>query len=94
MRIMISIVLISVGIVLWLWGSAQLLTKRKLLWKIHAMGAVDTIGTLFILVGALVQSLENWPHILLAAGAVIFWGTTFSFSLARLGGNHKEGDTE
>ena len=90
MRIILSIILISVGVFLWLWGAFQLARKRKILWKIHALGAADTIGTLLILTGALIQSRENWPHMLLAGGAVIFWGTTFSFTLARLGGEDED----
>lgn len=85
MRIIFSTVLIVIGLVLWLWGSVQLTGKRRFLWKIRALGAADTIGTLFILVGALIRSLENWSHVLLAMGAIIFWGTAFSFTLARLG---------
>ena len=93
MRLTISIILIVVGVVLWFWGSAQLVSQRKFLWKIRALGAADTIGTLFILAGALFQSLENWPHVLLAMGAIIFWGTAFSFTLARLGSRSgKESD--
>lgn len=92
MRMILSILFISIGIVLWCWGSFQFMAKRNLLWKIHALGAVDTIGTVFILLGALIQSLENWPHILLAAGAVIFWGTTFSFTIARLSDAQNERD--
>lgn len=94
MRITLAILFISTGVLLWLWGAGQLMTKRKLLWKIHALGAADTIGTLFILFGALIQSLENWPHILLAAGAVVFWGTTFSFTLARQSGDPGKEDVE
>jgi hypothetical protein len=65
------------------------------LWKIHALGIADAIGTLFILTALLVGSLKNWPHILLAMGAVVFWGTALSFVLARLGdGRKREGANE
>lgn len=91
MRLILSTVLIVIGVFLWFWGSVQLSGKRRYLWKIHALGAADTIGTLFILVGSLVYSLENWPHVLLAMSAVIFWGTAFSFVLARLGESDEKG---
>jgi multicomponent Na+:H+ antiporter subunit G len=93
MRLILSTTLITVGVFLWFWGSFQLSGKRRYLWKIHALGAADTIGTFFILAGSLVYSLENWPHILLAMGAVIFWGTAFSFVMARLG-RGGEGDDQ
>ena len=90
MRLILSTVLVGIGVFLWFWGALRLSGKRSYLWKIHALGISDVIGTLFILTGALVRSLENWPHVLLAMGAVAFWGTAFSFVLARLGrGNRK-----
>lgn len=94
MRLILSTTLILIGVFLWFWGSFQLCGKRRYLWKIHALGAADTIGTLFILIGSLVYSLDNWPHILLAMSAVIFWGTAFSFVLARLGRGKDTGDLQ
>ena len=85
MRLILSNVFVGIGVFLWFWGSLRLAGRRRYLWKIHALGIADTIGTLFILAGALLRSFENWPHVLLAMGAVAFWGTAFSFVLARLG---------
>ena len=81
----ISIGLAGIGVFLWIWGGIYLTGKKSYLHKIHALGIADTIGTLFILVGALVHSTEYWPHVLLAMAAVTFWGTAFSFVMARLG---------
>ena len=75
MRFMIAILMATIGVFLWYWGSFHLAGRKSYLWKIHAMGISDTIGTLFILAGALVHSIENWPHLLLAMGSVVFWGT-------------------
>lgn len=90
MRLILCIAFVSIGVLLWLWGSLRLAGKRSYLWKIHALGIADTIGTLFILTGALLRSFENWPHVLLAMGAVAFWGTAFSIVLARLGRDHRK----
>ena len=76
---------------LWLWGALRLAGKRSFLWKIHALGISDMVGTFFILVGGLVHSLENWPHMLLALGVVAFWETAFSVVLARAGRDLDEG---
>lgn len=85
MSVIVSAVLLSIGIFLWFWGGFRLVGKHRYVWKIHAMGVSDTIGSFFILAGALVSSLNNWPHILLAIGAVLFWGTAFSLVLGRMG---------
>jgi hypothetical protein len=87
MRLIFSTVLVGIGVALWFWGALRLAGRRRYLWKIHALGVSDVIGTLFILAGALLRSTENWPHVILAMGAVSFWGTAFSFVLARLGRN-------
>jgi len=92
MRLIIAVTLVSLGLFLWIWGGVQLAREGKhYLWKIHALGISDTIGTLFILTGSLVYSFENWPHLLLAMGAVSFWGTAFSFVMARLGRDVEKG---
>jgi multicomponent Na+:H+ antiporter subunit G len=89
MRVTLSIVLAGIGVLLWFWGGIRLGGRKSYLWKIHAMGIADTIGTLFILAGRLVYSLENWTHLLLAMGSVAFWGTALSFVLARTGADRQ-----
>ena len=89
----LTILLISIGLFLWFWGGIRLAGKKSYLWKIHALGIADTIGTLFILAGCLVRTTKNWPHLILAMGSVVFWGSALSFLLARRGGErHPEVD--
>jgi hypothetical protein len=85
MRLTLGAILVGIGVFLWFWGGFRLAGKRSFLWKIHALGVADMVGSLFILAGLLVRSLEYWPHILLAIGSVAFWGTALSFVLARAG---------
>jgi len=85
MQLMIANTLIATGVFLWYWGALQLFHKNRYLWKIHALGIADTVGTLFILSGALLRHGGQWNHILLAMGSVIFWGAALAFVLARLG---------
>ena len=94
MRLILATVLAGIGVFLWVWGAVYLTGRKSYLWKIHALGIADTVGSLFILVGVLLYSSENWPHILLAMGSVAFWGTAFSFVMARLGGNPTKGARE
>lgn len=91
MRIIFSTLLVGIGVYLWFWGGFHLNGRKSYLWKIHALGIADMIGTLFILAGALVRTLEYWPQFLLAMGSVVFWGTALAFVLARLGGSHNKG---
>ena len=93
MRMMADTVLVAAGVFLWYWGAFRLLGRKSFFWKLHAMGIADTIGTLLILAGALLHSLENWPHVLLAMGSVLFWGTALALVLARLGGQ-RQGRTD
>ena len=94
MRLTIGAILVGIGVFLWYWGAWRLAGKRSFLWKIHALGIADTIGSLFILVGLLVRSLEYWPHLLLALVSVGFWGTALSFVLARLGTDASPSESE
>jgi multicomponent Na+:H+ antiporter subunit G len=90
MRLILAAVLVSLGVFLWFWGGCHLLGRKSYFWKIHALGISDTVGTLLILCGVLVYSLENWNYVLLAIGSVVFWGTALSFTLARLGADHRK----
>lgn len=92
MRFVISAWLIGIGVFLWYWGAWHLAGKKSYLWKIHALGIADTIGTLFIFAGMLAQSTDSWPHLLLAMGSVGFWGTALSYVLARKGNRRAEGE--
>ena len=87
MRLILASLLAGIGAFFWIWGAVCLTGKKSYLWKIHALGISDTIGSLFILSGALLHSTEYWPHVLLAMASVAFWGTALSFMMARLGGN-------
>lgn len=85
MRLTLGTILVGIGVFLWYWGGLRLVGRKSYLWKIHALGIADMIGSLLILAGLLVRSLESWPHLLLAMGSIGFWGTALSFVLARLG---------
>lgn len=89
MRMMLATFLAAIGVFLWFWGGLHLMGRKSYFWKIHALSIADTVGTLFILGGTLLCSTEGWNHVLLAMGAVAFWGTALSFVLARLGGGNE-----
>ena len=83
MRLTLSMVLLGLGGFFWIWGTAWLLGKRSLWWKIHALGVADTLGSALIAAGLLVRFPEHWAALLLALFFILFWGTMLSFVLAR-----------
>ena len=59
---LVSYSLVSVGLILWFWGTYPLLDKtHNFLYKLHMLTVSDTVGSLFIISGLLVFSPENWP---------------------------------
>lgn len=83
MRLIVSMILLSLGVVFWLWGTLWLPTRKSLLWKLHALGVADTLGSALIVTGLLVRSPDNWPALTLALISILFWGTMLCFVLAR-----------
>ena len=51
-----SLLLIGCGIIFWFFGSVWLLTDRSILWKLHGMTVSDTLGSILIVCGLLLQA--------------------------------------
>lgn len=71
------------GVIFWLWGTARLPGNKSYLWKLHALGISDTLGSFFIVAGLLVRPPDKWPNLLLPIGSLLFWGVMLSFILAK-----------
>ena len=83
MRLTLSMTLLGIGAFFWLWGTIWLMSRKSLLYKIHALGVADTLGSTLIVIGLLIKTPEHWATLLLALSFVLFWGTMISFVLAR-----------
>lgn len=82
MTYLFSLMLIAVGIVFWFFGSAWLLADRSVLWKLHGMTVADTLGSILIVFGLLLQAPTEWPRLLLSIISLAIWGTMLGYILA------------
>ena len=82
MTYIFSLVLIVIGIVFWFFGSAWLLMDRSVLWKLHGMTVSETLGSILIVFGLLLQAPAEWPRLLLSIISLAIWGTMLGYILA------------
>ncbi len=79
---LLSYSLIGGGLVLWFWGTAPLLGRRSVLFKLHHLSIADTLGSIAITLGLLAQHPGKWPLFLLALLSLALWNTMLSYVLA------------
>ncbi len=73
---------IGVGLVFWFWGTPVLLTQRSVLFKLHNLSVSDTLGSIAIIFGLLLQRPREWPLLLLAILSLTLWNTMLGYVLA------------
>lgn len=73
---------LGVGIVFWFWGTSYLLGRRSVLYKLHSLSVADTLGSMAILVGLLLQRPREWPLLLLAIICLAMWNTMLGYVMA------------
>jgi len=71
-----------VGLIFWFWGTASLPSKRSVLFKLHNLSVSDTLGSILIIVGLLLQRPREWPLLLLAIISLALWNTMLGYVLA------------
>ena len=79
---LLSYVCIGVGLVFWFWGTPVLLTQRSVLFKLHNLSVSDTLGSIAIIFGLLLQRPREWPLLLLAILSLTLWNTMLGYVLA------------
>jgi Na+/H+ antiporter subunit. len=47
----LSLILLSLGLLMWFWGTWPLLQQRSLLVKLHRLSVADTLGSALMLAG-------------------------------------------
>lgn len=70
------------GLILWLWGTSYLLSKRSPLYKLHNLSVSDTLGSIAIVVGLLWKIPREWPLLVLAIIFLAIWNTMLGYVLA------------
>ena len=78
----LSAVCFGVGIVFWFWGTWPLVGDRSVLFKLHSLSVSDTLGSMAILAGLLLQQPREWPLLLLALLSLAIWNTVLGYVLA------------
>ncbi|MEL6321209.1 MAG: monovalent cation/H(+) antiporter subunit G [Cyanobacteria bacterium J06626_14] len=73
---------IGVGVVFWFWGTYPLLGDRSVLFKLHTLSVSDTLGSMSIIVGLLLQIPREWPLLVLALISLAIWNTVLGYVLA------------
>jgi multicomponent Na+:H+ antiporter subunit G len=79
---LLSYVCIGMGLVFWFWGTPTLLSQRSLLFKLHNLSIADTLGSIAIIFGLLLQRPREWPLLLLAILSLALWNTMLGYVLA------------
>ncbi|MEB3295886.1 MAG: monovalent cation/H(+) antiporter subunit G [Synechococcales bacterium] len=79
---LLSYLLIGVGLVFWFWGTATIVSQRSVLFKLHNLSVSDTLGSLLIMVGLLLQRSREWPLLLLGILSLTLWNTMLGYVLA------------
>lgn len=96
MILFLSYGLIAIGLVFWIWGTPVLLSQRSLLFKLHNLSVADTLGSISIIFGLLLQRPRELPLLILAILSLALWNTMLGYVLAycasnptvEKGGNH------
>jgi multicomponent Na+:H+ antiporter subunit G len=78
----LSYSLFAIGIIFWVWGTLPLIGDRSVLFKLHSLSIADTLGSMSIIVGLLLQIPREWPLLILAIISLAIWNTVLGYVLA------------
>ncbi len=78
----LSFALILIGMIFWFWGTFPLIGNRSVLFKLHSLSIADTLGSMSIIIGLLLQIPSEWPLLLLAIISLAIWNTVLGYVLA------------
>ncbi|HBR00862.1 MULTISPECIES: monovalent cation/H(+) antiporter subunit G [Roseofilum] len=88
----LSYICMGVGIVFWFWGTFPLIGDRSVLFKLHSLSVADTLGSMSMIIGLLLQIPREWPLLVLGIISLAIWNTVLGYVLAYCssGGNDDE----
>jgi multicomponent Na+:H+ antiporter subunit G len=78
----IANILIAIGVFFWLWGTAPLLGRRSVPFKLHSLSVADTLGSMAIVAGLLLKLSREWPLLVLALISLALWNTVLGYVIA------------
>ena len=88
----LTYICITIGIVFWFWGTFPLVGHRSVLFKLHTLSVSDTLGSMIIVVGLLLQIPSEWPLLVLALLTLAIWNTVLGYVLAYCSTNRGDYD--
>jgi multicomponent Na+:H+ antiporter subunit G len=78
----LSYIFIGIGVFFWFWGTFPLVGHRSVLFKLHTLSVADTLGSMLIIVGLLLQIPSEWPLLVLGIITLAIWNTVLGYVLA------------
>jgi len=78
----LSYLCIFSGIFFWFWGTAALVTRRSVLFKLHSLSVSDTLGSIAIVFGLILLRPKELPLLILAVISLALWNTMLCYVLA------------
>lgn len=77
-----SDICLFIGLFLWFWGTAPLLSDRSVLFKLHGLSVADTLGSMMMVIGLLLKIPREWPLLILGIISLAIWNTVLGYVLA------------
>ncbi len=90
MRDIVSYFLVGIGLLFWIWGTLPLLSKRSVLYKLHSLSVSDTLGSISITIGLLINFPGEWTLLILALISLGIWNTVLGYVLAFCSEGYRE----
>lgn len=88
----LSYLCMGVGLIFWVWGTLPILGERSVLFKLHSLSVADTLGSIAIGIGLLLQIPREWPLLVLAILSLALWNTMLGYVLAYCADGSKGGN--
>jgi multicomponent Na+:H+ antiporter subunit G len=85
-----SYICILGGLVFWFWGTAALVSRRSILFKLHSLSVSDTLGSIAIVFGLILLRPKELPLLILAIISLALWNTMLCYVLAYCSSNPKK----
>lgn len=86
----LSYSLIVIGIIFWFWGTLPLIGNRSVLFKLHSLSVADTLGSMAIIFGLLLEIPSEWSLLLLAIITLAIWNTVLGYVIAYCSSDERE----
>ena len=82
---LLSLAILFVGLIFWLWGTLPILNREhSIFYKLHTLTVSDSVGSLLILLSLLIRAPQYWPIFVVTAISLSLWNTVFSYIIGNI----------